>query len=77
MDFEYERPSSGRVTVEGIERFIQLRDDGKPAIIFAAHLANWELLAVIAAKFDLKVAALSDRRATSTFATTSSAGGTS
>jgi Kdo2-lipid IVA lauroyltransferase/acyltransferase len=24
----------------------QLRDDGKPALIFAAHLANWELAAV-------------------------------
>jgi Kdo2-lipid IVA lauroyltransferase/acyltransferase len=31
-------------------RFRQLRDDGKPALIFAAHLANWELPAVIAAK---------------------------
>jgi Kdo2-lipid IVA lauroyltransferase/acyltransferase len=31
-------------------RFLELRDDGKPALIFAAHLANWELPAVIAAK---------------------------
>jgi len=31
-------------------RFHQLRTDGKPALIFAAHLANWELPAVIAAK---------------------------
>jgi Kdo2-lipid IVA lauroyltransferase/acyltransferase len=31
-------------------RFRQLRSDGKPALIFAAHLANWELPAVIAAK---------------------------
>jgi KDO2-lipid IV(A) lauroyltransferase len=30
-------------------RFKQLRDDGKPALIFAAHLANWELPAVLAA----------------------------
>ena len=25
---------------------VQLRDDGKPALVFAAHLANWELAAV-------------------------------
>ena len=25
------------------DRFMQLRDDGKPALIFAAHLANWEI----------------------------------
>ena len=31
-------------------RFLRLRDDGKPALIFTAHLANWELPAVIAAK---------------------------
>jgi KDO2-lipid IV(A) lauroyltransferase len=31
------------------ERFKALRDDGKPALIFAAHLANWELPAVLAA----------------------------
>jgi Kdo2-lipid IVA lauroyltransferase/acyltransferase len=31
-------------------RFMRLRDDGKPALVFAAHLANWELPAVIAAK---------------------------
>ncbi len=32
-----------------VERFLRLRDDGRPALIFAAHLANWELPAVIAA----------------------------
>ena len=31
-----------------IERFLRVKDDGKPAVIFAAHLANWELPAVIA-----------------------------
>ena len=28
------------------ERFVQLRDDGKPALVFAAHLANWEMPAL-------------------------------
>jgi Kdo2-lipid IVA lauroyltransferase/acyltransferase len=36
-------------TPESIERFLAVKDDGKPAVIFAAHLANWELPAVIAA----------------------------
>jgi Kdo2-lipid IVA lauroyltransferase/acyltransferase len=36
-----------------IERFDRLRDDGKPALVFAAHLANWELPAIIAAAFGL------------------------
>lgn len=26
----------------------QLRDDGKPALIFSAHLANWEVAAIVA-----------------------------
>jgi len=30
-------------------RFKALRDDGKPALVFAAHLANWELPAALAA----------------------------
>jgi Kdo2-lipid IVA lauroyltransferase/acyltransferase len=41
-----------------IERFHKLRDDGKPALIFAAHLANWELPAVCAATYDLDSAVL-------------------
>jgi Kdo2-lipid IVA lauroyltransferase/acyltransferase len=35
-------------TPESIARFLRLKDDGKPALVFAAHLANWELPAVIA-----------------------------
>jgi KDO2-lipid IV(A) lauroyltransferase len=30
------------------ERYNLIRDDGKPALIFAAHLANWELPAIVA-----------------------------
>jgi Kdo2-lipid IVA lauroyltransferase/acyltransferase len=36
-------------TPDSIARFLRLKDDGKPALVFAAHLANWELPAVIAA----------------------------
>ncbi len=38
---------------ENIARYNRLRDDGRPALVFAAHLANWELPAVIAAAFGL------------------------
>ena len=37
-------------------RFYRLRDDGKPALLFAAHLANWELPAVVAAANGLDTA---------------------
>jgi Kdo2-lipid IVA lauroyltransferase/acyltransferase len=40
-------------TPETEEGFHRLRRDGKPALIFAAHLANWELPALIASKFEL------------------------
>jgi KDO2-lipid IV(A) lauroyltransferase len=41
------------------ERIVQrLRDDGKPALIFAAHLANWELAAVGAASYGLDTTVL-------------------
>jgi Kdo2-lipid IVA lauroyltransferase/acyltransferase len=40
------------------ERFQRMRRDGKPALIFAAHLANWELPAFVAQKFDLDATVL-------------------
>jgi KDO2-lipid IV(A) lauroyltransferase len=33
------------------ERFNRIRDSGKPALVFAAHLGNWELPAIIANAF--------------------------
>jgi KDO2-lipid IV(A) lauroyltransferase len=39
-------------------RFLRLRDDGKPALLFAGHLANWELPAVVAATHGLDTAIL-------------------
>jgi KDO2-lipid IV(A) lauroyltransferase len=41
-----------------IETFVRLRDDGQPALIFAAHLANWELPALVAAAHGLPAAML-------------------
>jgi Kdo2-lipid IVA lauroyltransferase/acyltransferase len=45
-------------TPEVIERFIHLREDGKPALVFAAHTANWELPAVIAQSDGLETTVL-------------------
>jgi Kdo2-lipid IVA lauroyltransferase/acyltransferase len=49
---------SRHIEVVGVERFLALRDDGRPALMFAAHLANWEVPAVAAAKFGLDVAVM-------------------
>lgn len=43
---------------ETAERFLRLREDGRPALLFAAHLANWELPAVAALRHGLPAAAL-------------------
>jgi KDO2-lipid IV(A) lauroyltransferase len=45
-------------TKEVDARFRHLRCDGKPALVFAAHLGNWELPALVAAKFRLDTAVL-------------------
>ena len=54
-DFDPARPGTGRIRIapEAVTRFEALRDDGKPALIFAAHLANWELPAIAAARHGL------------------------
>jgi len=59
-DHDPARPGQGRITFdpEGEQRFIKLRDDGKPALIFAAHLANWELPALPGAAHGLPSAVL-------------------
>jgi len=59
FDYDYDNPDkASRVEVEGIEHFIALRDDNKPGIIFSAHLANWELPAICAAKYGLETTAV-------------------
>ena len=47
-----------RTEVSGIEHFFALRDDGRPGLIFSAHLANWELPAICAARFGLDATAV-------------------
>jgi Kdo2-lipid IVA lauroyltransferase/acyltransferase len=59
-DYDLTRRDAGRIEIppETSERFERLRHDGKPALIFAAHLANWELPAVAAAAHGLDAALL-------------------
>jgi KDO2-lipid IV(A) lauroyltransferase len=38
----------GRVQIEGLETIRALANDGKPGILFGAHLANWEVQPFIA-----------------------------
>jgi KDO2-lipid IV(A) lauroyltransferase len=45
-------------TPEVYDRFQRLRTDGKPALIFAAHLANWELPALVASTYQLDTTVL-------------------
>lgn len=52
-DYDPERPAAGRIEVVGVEEFVAMRDDGKPALIFSAHLGNWELLPLAASRYDL------------------------
>lgn len=59
-DLNLEDQSRGRIEFSGesLQRFFALRDDGKPALVFSAHLANWELPMLAAARYGLEGAAL-------------------
>jgi KDO2-lipid IV(A) lauroyltransferase len=46
------------ITPQQIERYMQLANDGKPALVFAAHLANWEIPAICAATYQMESAVL-------------------
>jgi KDO2-lipid IV(A) lauroyltransferase len=52
-DFDIEHPNTGRIQTDAVPLFETLRTDGKPALCFAAHLANWELPAIAAAAHGL------------------------
>jgi KDO2-lipid IV(A) lauroyltransferase len=48
-DYDPDHPNSGRILSDKRPLFEMIRDDGKPALCFAAHLGNWELPAIAAA----------------------------
>ncbi len=54
-DFNETNPAAGRIDIDpvSIERFLRLRDDGRGALIFAAHLGNWELPALVGPAYGL------------------------
>lgn len=59
-DFDENRPNAGRIEIptDSVARFLKLRDDGKGALIFASHLANWELPALAGPAYGLDSAIL-------------------
>lgn len=59
-DLDPANPGAGRIELGAgtEERFAQLLDDGKGALIFAAHLGNWELPALAAPSYGLASAVL-------------------
>jgi KDO2-lipid IV(A) lauroyltransferase len=59
-DYDRDHPENSRIELpkRTIELFDQIRDDGKPALIFASHLGNWELPALAAVAHGLDTAIL-------------------
>lgn len=51
-------PSKSRIETTGVSNFVAMRVDGKPALVFTAHLGNWELPAIAAAAQGLDSAVL-------------------
>ena len=45
-DFDPEHPDRGRIQTDSMPLFHEMLNDGKPALCFSAHLANWELSAL-------------------------------
>ncbi len=58
FDYDPARDETERIEVAGIEDFQELHDHKRPFIVFTAHTGNFELLAVVGAKFGLNITAL-------------------
>jgi Kdo2-lipid IVA lauroyltransferase/acyltransferase len=54
-NFDPDQPEQGRIKsdAKSVERFLRIAHDGKPALLFAAHLGNWELPAISAAAYGI------------------------
>jgi KDO2-lipid IV(A) lauroyltransferase len=52
---DFERPGETDITFDQqtINRFLAVRDSGRPTLLFASHLANWELPALVGTHFGL------------------------
>jgi KDO2-lipid IV(A) lauroyltransferase len=55
FNLEVEMEESDTIEIVNGEAFQKLRDDGLPAILFTGHIANFELLPIVAAKFGLQI----------------------
>jgi KDO2-lipid IV(A) lauroyltransferase len=53
---DYERGGEADVVYDRVdfERFLTIRDSGKPTLVFSAHLANWEVPALAPAYYNVK-----------------------
>jgi KDO2-lipid IV(A) lauroyltransferase len=60
FDFDPNATTPCRIEVpqDSIDRFVELIKDGQGALLFSAHLGNWELPAVCAARFGLDTTAI-------------------
>lgn len=58
FDLTIENWDTSRIDVKNQEQFEKLRDDGLPAILFTGHLANFELLPMVSARFGLIILSL-------------------
>lgn len=58
LDLDDDNLDPDHIEIKNADQFIKLRDDGLPAILFTGHIANFELLPIIAAKFGLEVRSL-------------------
>ena len=58
FDLHEESAETERIEITNAEQFLKLRDDGLPAVLFTGHIANFELLPMVAAKFGLEVKSL-------------------
>ncbi len=58
FDMDEETAESKNIEVINAGQFLKLRDDGLPAILFTGHIANFELLPMVASRFGLVVHSL-------------------
>lgn len=58
--YDVNHPETSRIEVppDIIDAFMAMRDDGQAALVFTAHLANWELPPILARQYDMPAAAL-------------------
>lgn len=55
FDLNEDHPESDLIEIKNAEQFHKLRDDGLPAILFTGHIANFELLPLVSARFGLEI----------------------